>query len=107
MKAILPKIKWLLKNVVFKNKYILTLTVFAIWILLFDSNNLIDRFEQIEKRNQLKQTKEFFLEKIQRDSIQLYELKTNNDNLEKYAREHYLMKRANEDIYVIVDEGSK
>ena len=31
-------------------------------------------------------------------------LKTNNENLEKFAREQYLMKKDNEDIFIIVEE---
>lgn len=41
---------------------------------------------------------------IQKDSTTMHHLTSNMDNLEKFAREHYLMKRNNEDIYLIVRE---
>ena len=43
------------------------------------------------------------MKKIEEDRKRIQELKTNNDNLEKFAREQYLMKKDNEDIFIIVD----
>ncbi len=84
-----------------KNKYILSLLLFLVWVLFFDSNNLIDRY--IEHRNirQLNKDKQYFKERIRKDSLRLNELKTDRENLEKFAREQYLMKRENEDIFII------
>ncbi len=86
----------------FKNKYILTAVVFLLWLLLFDSNNLLDRFKDMRELNKLRRDKEYYLEKTEQDSLRLNELKTDNANLEKFAREQYLMKRDNEDIFVVV-----
>ncbi len=46
----------------------------------------------------------YYLEKIEADRNRLEELRTNNENLEKFAREQYLMKRADEEIFVILPE---
>lgn len=48
--------------------------------------------------------KMYYLEKIEADRNRLEELRTNNENLEKFAREQYLMKRADEEIFVILPE---
>jgi cell division protein FtsB len=48
--------------------------------------------------------KEYYQQKIEEDRRRIDELKTNTENLEKFAREQYLMKKDNEDIFVIVDE---
>lgn len=53
---------------------------------------------------QLLKDKAFYLEKIEEDRKRLEELQTNNANLEKFAREQYLMKKDDEDIFVIKDE---
>lgn len=84
-----------------KNKYILALMVFFVWILFFDQNNLIDRFVTQRNIRQLERDKNYFIERIRQDSTRLKELKTDNENLEKYAREQYFMKRENEDIFII------
>ena len=47
---------------------------------------------------------EYYQEQISRDSLRLKELTTNKENLEKYAREQYYMKKKNEDIFVIIDK---
>ena len=89
---------------VLKNKYILTLLIFLVWITFFDQNNLVDRFRQVNRQEELKEEKEYYLEKIHEDSVKLHQLKTNEENLEEFAREEYYMKKDNEDIFIIVEE---
>jgi len=89
---------------VLKNKFVLTLLIFLVWITFFDQNNLVDRFRQMNRQEELKEEKEYYLDKIHRDSVKLHQLKTNEENLEKFAREEYYMKRENEDIFIVVEE---
>jgi len=49
----------------------------------------------------LEKDKVFYEEKITEDRAKLEELKSNPENLEKFAREQYLMKNDNEDIFII------
>ena len=90
-----------------RNKYVLTITVFAIWMLFFDQNNLVDRIQMKSEINQLEEDREFYLEQIKADSARLHELTTDRDNLEKYAREQYLMKKPNEDVFVVIEQKDK
>ena len=85
-----------------KNKYILTILVFLVWIILLDPNNLISRVREIRTRNRLEQEKEYYMARIEEDRRKLTELRTSNENLEKYAREQYRMKRPDEDLFIIV-----
>lgn len=87
-----------------QNKYILTGTVFFLWLLFFDQNSVLERRKFSNELKDLNEEKEYYLEKIEEDSKSLRELKTDNNNLEKFAREQYLMKKDNEDIFIIVDE---
>lgn len=87
-----------------KNKFFLTALVFAVWVSLIDENNLIERFQLNKELRQIDRDKEYYREKIEIDAARLKELQTNNDNLEKFAREQYLMQRANEDVFIIVEE---
>ncbi|MBN2482561.1 MAG: septum formation initiator family protein [Bacteroidales bacterium] len=87
-----------------KNKYVLTAIIFFIWILIFDQNNLGERRKINHEYKELLEEKEYYLNKIEEDRNRIEELKTDNENLEKFAREQYLMKKENEDIFIIVDE---
>lgn len=88
-----------------KNKYILTIFIFTIWILFFDNNNLVDRIKEMRHLQQLEKDRKYYTERIDKDTKRLEQLKTNNKNLEKFAREQYLMKKDDEDIFVIVEEN--
>jgi len=83
---------------------VLTISVFAIWMLFFDQNNIVDRMRMSAEIRQLEADREYYLEQIEKDSTRLHELTTNKDNLEKYAREQFLMKKKNEDVFVVIEE---
>ena len=84
------------------NKYILTITIFIVWILLLDSNNLISRWKEMKNLKKLKAEKEYYVQRIEEDKRKLQELRTSDRNLEKFAREQYRMKRPDEDLYIIL-----
>ncbi len=84
-----------------KNKYSLSLILFFVWVVFFDSNNLIDRTINLRQVHQLEKDKIYYENKISEDRSKLEELKSNPANLEKFAREQYLMKKANEEIFII------
>lgn len=85
-----------------RNKYILTLILFLIWIIFLDSNNLISRYKETKYLNKLKSDREYYLSRIKEDRSKLEELRTGNRNLEKFAREQYHMKKPEEDLYIIL-----
>lgn len=87
---------------VFRNKYVLTIIIFVVWVLLLDSNNLISRYKDLVELHKLKIDKEYYSKRIEEDKQKLHELKTDNHNLEKFAREQYHMKRPDEDLYIIL-----
>lgn len=91
-------------GIAIRNKYVLTGVIFIVWLLLFDQNNLTERRKSSREYNQLLQEKEYYLKKIEEDKRRINELKTDDDNLEKFAREQYLMKKDNEDIFIIVED---
>jgi len=87
---------------VFRNKYVLTIIIFVIWVTLLDSNNLIARYQEMRELHKLKIDREYFIKRIEDDKQKLHELKTDNHNLEKFAREQYHMKKSDEDLYIIL-----
>jgi len=85
-----------------RNKYLLTITVFLIWIVLLDSNNLISRRKEMKNLKKLRADREYYVQRIEEDKRKLHELKTDDRNLEKFAREQYRMKKADEDLYIVL-----
>lgn len=86
------------------NKYTMTLLIFLVWLAFFDRNNLVEKMQLRGKIATLKKEKAYYQEKIEQDNRKRQELLSNKDNLEKFAREQYLMKNPNEDIFVFVKE---
>jgi len=84
-----------------KSKYIITILVFIFWLLFFDNYNLLDRIQSIRANRNLIKEKEYYINKISEDKEKLKELRTSKENLEKFAREQYLMKKDNEDIFIV------
>lgn len=73
--------------------------------MFFDENNLKKHNQNLSDLAQLEAQVDFYKQKIEADKRKLYELQTNDENLEKFAREQFLMKKANEDIFLIVEEN--
>ncbi|MFN8230335.1 MAG: septum formation initiator family protein [Bacteroidia bacterium] len=87
---------------IIKNKYFLTILGVSIWVLFFDKNDFFTQLELINKCKDLKKEKEYYISEIKSDSAQISLLKTNAEALETFAREKYLMKAENEDVFVVV-----
>jgi cell division protein FtsB len=90
-----------------KDKYIITTIIFAIWMIAIDKNNIIAQFKLVGDLNDLRDKKEYYLKEIEKDKQATYELSTNKKTLEKFAREKYLLKKENEDIFLIVKEQNE
>lgn len=92
--------KLILQHPLVKNKYILASAVFLTWIGFIDENSLTERIKLEKSFRQLMNDKAYFQSKIEADTYETEKLE-NNNNLEVIAREKYLMKKKNEDIFVI------
>lgn len=86
----------------FKNKYVITLLVFFTWMLFFDDNDIITRIKLKRQLGRLAAEKEFYLEEIEKIEETNRQLFSSDETLEKFAREKYMMKRDNEEIFLIV-----
>jgi cell division protein DivIC len=89
------------------NKYLLTSVAFVVWILFFDSNNVFVRIKLRKQLKELQQQKQFYLNEIREDSVLNIELLNDTAALERYAREKYLMKRENEDVFLVIDTSAE
>jgi cell division protein FtsB len=87
---------------ILKNKYFLTTLAIITWLLFFDKNDVFTQWDLIQKCKKLEKERDYYLSEIQSNKVSLNELETNKKSLETFAREKYLMKRDNEDVFVFV-----
>ena len=80
--------------------WLITIVVFVLLLTFFDKNNFIDRHKLKEQIRELESQRDYYQARIAEDSLLLERLK-DDDFLEKYAREHYLMKRNGETVFII------
>ena len=90
----------------FRNKYFLVFLAFVVWMIFFDKNDLFSQYQYHQEVSKLKQERDFYQKETAKVSKDLDELTSDPQKLEKFAREKYLMKKDNEDVFVIV-QGKK
>lgn len=89
---------------ILKNKYFLTGVFFIVWIGFFDSNRLISVYRYRTELRDVRKERKYYIDQIENNKEQLHLFQTNRNALEKFAREQYLMKKDNEDVFLIVYE---
>ena len=86
-----------------RRKYLITVVAFAVIIGFLDENSLFRRLAYEREISQLKEEIEKYRADYEENTKRLNELNSNPDAIEQVARENYLMKKPNEDIYVFED----
>lgn len=76
-------------------------------MMFLDRNDFTSQYEYRQKLSQIHKDQQYYKEEIIKVKKDLKELSTDPEQLEKFAREKYLMKRDGEDIFVIVPEEEK
>ncbi len=87
------------------NMYVLVLTVFVVWMVFFDTNSLLIHWELQQQIDNLEKQRDFLHEEIEKDK-KIIEKLSDPEELEKFAREQYYLKKKNEEIYLIEYEDS-
>jgi cell division protein DivIC len=90
-----------------KNKYFVALCLFAAIILFFDKNDLFTQLSRTNQLKQLQESRQYYSDQIAAEQKELEKLRSNPATLEKYAREKYLMKRENEDLFLVSENSAK
>jgi cell division protein DivIC len=89
-----------------KSKYLLTAAGFTVWILFFDARDFItSHFRERGELMKLEKSKKYYQQQIAVTKQELDQLRSNPALMEKYAREKYLMKKDNEDLFLIREEN--
>lgn len=91
---------------IISNKYLIMGIFFAIWMMFFDRNDIPLQIKRMHELHKLQDAEKNTALRITNTQKELELLKTNPETLEKYAREKYMMKKDNEDLYIITFDSS-
>ena len=84
----------------FRNKYILTITLFTIYALFLDDEDVFSLVSHSRKLHKIHVEQEIMDQKLAETTKVLKEL-DQKESLERFAREEKLFKKDDEDIFVI------
>ena len=87
-------------NIIGRHKYFITLLAFGVIMVFLDENSLVQRAKHKEEIKTLNEEIAKYRKQFEEDTRKLKELTNNPEALEKIAREKYLMKKPNEDIFI-------
>ena len=87
------------------NTYVLILILFVVWMFFFDTNSFLIHRELNQDIDGLNKNKEFYEEEIKKDKAFIQKMEDSNE-VEKYAREKYYLKKENESIFIIQHKDS-
>ena len=87
-----------------KNKFFIAAVAFVIWLATMDRNNFLSQYDLQSEVNKLEDQKAFFQSEISQTRKEQQELLSSPEKLEKFAREKYLMKKDNEDLFIITEK---
>ena len=95
---------WAKLPAVLQNKYLLCIVAFAVWLLFLDKNDVISQWKLQNKVTELKEQRAFYKKETVVVQAQIKDLLGSTKSLERFAREHYHLKRPNEEVFVIVEK---
>lgn len=87
----------------FTNYYVLVTGGFLVWVLFFDSDDLITQVRLYKRYLNLKKEQAYYLRGIEKVQREREALTSNAEMLERFAREKYFMKKEHEEVYILVD----
>ncbi len=85
---------------IIKNKYLLTIIGFGVWMFFFDRNDVVTQISRFKKLAELKSNTTYYDQKIEAAKAELKKRETDPSAYERIAREKYYMKKDNEDIFL-------
>ena len=98
----MPQKKWWKGKLAWiKNKYLLASAFFLVWMLFFDPKDIGSGINRWRKYKELQASEQKLMKKIDETETELGQLKNNAQTIEKYAREKYMMKKDNEDLFIV------
>ncbi len=104
MKRLIEKIETIPYIRHLTNKYVYVTLIFVVSMIFFVQNDLISQHKLRRQLNESKAERAYYLREIEINKRAIDLLDNDMEHLEKFAREKFLMKRDNEDIFIFVEE---
>ncbi len=83
-----------------KNKFVLTLIGFAVWMLFIDRNDLLTQISRTKKLSELEKSSRYYTDQNREAAAELKRRETDPTAYERLAREKFFMKKSNEDLFL-------
>jgi cell division protein DivIC len=93
--------KWKKVLKIIFNKYLVVLAATGVWLTFFDRNDVFTQLDLYHKVQKLKSERDYYRTDIEANKKMIKDLQTNPEVLEKFAREHHLMKKPEEEVFVL------
>lgn len=93
-----------LKHYLFKLKWPVVLCIFGLFYFFVGENCWLNRISQKQEITRLKSEIDEYKRKFEADKKELNRMKYDPDAVAEVARKRYLMKKADEDVFVFEDE---
>lgn len=87
-----------------RHKYLITLVLFGVIVVFVDENSIVRRLGYAREESRLRDEIEKYRQEYEENTERLNELAADSGAIERIAREKYLMKKPNEDIYVFEED---
>ncbi|HRH57313.1 MAG: septum formation initiator family protein [Chitinophagales bacterium] len=88
----------------FRNKFFFLFLGYFIYLLFFTQNTLISQVKLALQLRELNKEEAYYTKEIAKVKKEQKELFSGIEQMEKYARENYWMKRDSEDLYIFMEE---
>jgi cell division protein FtsB len=94
----------MLKEKLIRYKYHIILLAFAVWMLFFDRNSMIDQYRLRAQYDKTQEEQRYYKSQIEKAVSERDQLFTSDEALEKFAREKYRMKKDDEEVFILVNQ---
>lgn len=86
------------------NRYLISAVVAFVWMLFFDRYDFLSQMKMVSEINLLEQDLAYYENELENVNEERLIFKENREEIERFAREHYLMKKENEDLFLVVNK---
>ena len=88
----------------FRSKFLFLFVGYFVYLLFFSENAIVSQAKLALQLRELTKEESYYTKEISNIKKEQKELFSGIDQMEKYARENYWMKRDSEDLYIFVEE---
>lgn len=92
---------------IFLNKYLIVGVFFLVWMIFFDQNSYYIHKELDNEIKELNRDKNYYQEKLVKETIQINRMKRDSNEIERIAREKHYLKKENEDVFIVEEQKVK